>query len=64
MDVKSVLVLHVKSVCKGTPIQISTTVNQFVVLTVTIVLLQIIVKAAKLFIVLTSTQIYANSIAV
>ena len=64
MDVKSVLELHVESVYSGTQIQLNIPENQFVRLTANFVLLRVIVKAARLIIVLTSTQIYANSIAV
>ena len=64
MDVKSVLELHVESVYRGTQIQLNIPENQFVRLTANFVLLRVIVKAARLIIVLTSTQIYANSIAV
>ena len=64
MDVKSVLEIHVKYIYKGTIIQLNIPVNQFVRLTATFVLLRVIVKAARLIIVLILTQAYANSNAV
>ncbi len=64
MDVKSVLKINVKNVYKGTIIQLNIPVNQFVRLTATFVLLRVIVKAARLIIVLILTQAYANSNAV